>query len=198
MLASILIPGSIVSNLVIAFYSLAIILIAPTFREALGIGVVADAVCALLSHSLFPPANLLSEPIGAVVCLATYLVLRDRFVLAPAVTTLVATFASGFSFILIAIITVAPTVLGRFGTLEAFLAVTVPIVLITAVVNAVVVQVLEVPASPPPPAHQTDLCRRRRGPCGADERYPDACGPCRGGRSRSGSGGARPRPPRSW
>jgi len=74
-------------------------------------------------------------------------VLRDRFVLAPAVTTLVATFASGFSFILIAILAVAPTVLGRFGTFEAFLAVTVPIVLITAAVNAVVAQALEVPAS---------------------------------------------------
>jgi hypothetical protein len=144
---SLLIPGPIVSNLVIAFYSLAIILIAPTFREALGIGVVAGAVCALLSHSLFPPANLLSEPIGAVVCLATYLVLRDRFVLAPAVTTLVATFASGFSFIIIALLAVAPTVLDKFGTMEAFLVVTVPIVLITAVVNAVVAQVLEVPAS---------------------------------------------------
>ena len=144
---SLLIPGPIVSNLVIAFYSLAIILIVPTFREALGIGIVAGVVCALLSHSIFPPANLLSEPIGAVVCLGTYLVLRDRFVLAPAVTTLLATFASGFSFIVIAIFAVAPTVLGKFGTLEAFLAVTVPIVLITAAVNAVVAQALEMPAS---------------------------------------------------
>ncbi|MDN7013926.1 hypothetical protein FGW20_13010 [Methanoculleus sp. FWC-SCC3] len=144
---SLLIPGPIVSNLVIAFYSLAIILIAPTFREALGIGVVAGVVCALLSHSIFPPANLISEPIGAVVCLGTYLVLRDRFVLAPAVTTLVATFASGFSFIVISILAVAPTVLGKFGTLEAFLAVTVPIVLITATVNAAVAQALEMPAS---------------------------------------------------
>ncbi|MCM2465591.1 hypothetical protein [Methanoculleus oceani] len=144
---SLLIPGPIVSNLVIAFYSLAIILIVPTFREALGIGVVAGVVCALLSHSLFPPANLISEPIGAIVCLATYLVLRDRFVLAPAVTALVATLASGFCFIFIAILAVAPTVLDRFGTVGAFLAVTVPIVLMTAAVNAVVVQVLEVPAS---------------------------------------------------
>ncbi|MDI6866280.1 hypothetical protein [Methanoculleus sp.] len=144
---SLLIPGPIVSNLVIAFYSLAIILIVPTFREAIGIGVVAGIVCALLSHSIFPPANLISEPIGAVVCLAIYRVLRDRVPLAPAATTLLATFASGFSFIFIAILAVAPTVLDRFGTLGAFLAVTVPIVLITAAVNAVVVQALQVPAS---------------------------------------------------
>lgn len=144
---SLLIPGPIVSNLVIAFYSLAIILVVPTFREALGIGVVAGIICALISHSIFPPANLISEPVGAVVCLATYLVLKERFVFAPAVTTLLATLASGFSFILIALIAVAPTVLGKFGTVGAFLAVTVPIVLITATVNAVVAQALEVPAS---------------------------------------------------
>lgn len=144
---SLLIPGPIVSNLVIAFYSLAIILVVPTFREALGIGFVAGIICALISHSFFPPANLISEPLGAIVCLGAYLVLRDRFVLAPAVTTLLATMASGFSFILVALIAVAPTVLGKFGTVSAFLAVTVPIVLITATVNAVVAQALEVPAS---------------------------------------------------
>ncbi|WOX55294.1 MULTISPECIES: tryptophan transporter [unclassified Methanoculleus] len=144
---SLLIPGPIVSNLVIAFYSLAIILIVPTFREALGIGVVAGIICALISHSFFPPANLVSEPIGAVVCLGAYLVLKERFALAPAVTTLLATFASGFSFIIIALLAVAPTILGTYGTFEAFLVVTVPIVLITAAVNAVVGQALVVPAS---------------------------------------------------
>lgn len=144
---SLLIPGPIVSNLVIAFYSLAIIFIVPTFREALGIGFVAGIICALLSHSIFPPANLISEPLGAVVCLGTYLALRERFAFAPAVTTLFATMASGFAFILIALLAVAPTVLGKFGTIGAFLAVTVPIVLITATVNAVVAQALEVPAS---------------------------------------------------
>lgn len=144
---SLLIPGPIVSNLVIAFYSLAIILIVPTFREALGIGFVAGIICALLSHSIFPPANLISEPLGAVVCLGTYLALEGRTAFAPAVTTLFATLASGFSFILVALLAVAPTVLGKFGTVGAFLAVTVPIVLITATVNAVVAQALEVPAS---------------------------------------------------
>ncbi len=144
---SLLIPGPIVSNLVIAFYSLAIILVVPTFREALGIGVVAGIICALISHSIFPPANLVSEPIGAVVCLATCLLLKERFILAPAVTALITTLASGFSFVFIALFAVAPMILGTFGTAGAFLAVTMPIVLVTAAVNAIVAQVLAVPAS---------------------------------------------------
>jgi hypothetical protein len=64
---SLIAPGPITSNLVIAFYSLAIILVAPKVTEALGIGIVAGIICALISHSLFPPANLISEPIGALV-----------------------------------------------------------------------------------------------------------------------------------
>jgi len=144
---SLLIPGPIVSNLVIAFYSLAIILVAPTLREALGIGVVAGVICALISHSIFPPANLISEPLGAIACLGVYRMLRGRVPLAPAVTTLLATITSGSVFVFTALIAVAPTVLGSFGTASAYLAVTVPIVLITAVVNAAVAQALIAPAS---------------------------------------------------
>ena len=76
---SLVIPGPIVSNLVIAFYCLAIILVIPTFTEVIGIGIVAGIVCALLSHSIFPPANLISEPVGAVACLLTYKALRNSF-----------------------------------------------------------------------------------------------------------------------
>lgn len=70
-LLSLAVPGVITSNLVIAFYALAIVLILPTFTEAIGIGIVAGIICALISHSLFPPGNLISEPIGAVVALLT-------------------------------------------------------------------------------------------------------------------------------
>jgi hypothetical protein len=68
---SLIAPGPITSNLVIAFYALAIVLVTPKITEALGIGIVAGIVCALISHSLFPPANLISEPVGAIVALAT-------------------------------------------------------------------------------------------------------------------------------
>ena len=48
---SLIAPGPITSNLVIAFYSLAIVLVAPKVKEALGIGIVAGIICALISHS---------------------------------------------------------------------------------------------------------------------------------------------------
>jgi hypothetical protein len=70
---SLVIPGAITSNLVIAFYALAIALILPTFTEAIGIGLVAGIICALISHSVFPPANLISEPVGALVALGVIL-----------------------------------------------------------------------------------------------------------------------------
>ncbi len=72
---SLIAPGPITSNLVIAFYSLAIILVAPKVSEALGIGIVAGIICALISHSLFPPANLISEPVGALAAVGSMLVI---------------------------------------------------------------------------------------------------------------------------
>lgn len=76
---SLIAPGPITSNLVIAFYSLAIVLVAPKIKEALGIGIVAGIICALISHSLFPPANLISEPIGALVAIFTIIAV-DRLI----------------------------------------------------------------------------------------------------------------------
>jgi hypothetical protein len=76
---SLIAPGPITSNLVIAFYSLAIVLVAPKIKEALGIGIVAGIICALISHSLFPPANLISEPIGALIAIITIIAV-DRLV----------------------------------------------------------------------------------------------------------------------
>jgi len=144
---SLFVPGPIVSNLVIAFYCLAVILIAPTVKEALGIGIVAGVICAMLSHSIFPPANLISEPIGAIVCLGVYTLLRSRIVAAPAITTFVATLASGFAFIGIALLAIAPMILGKYGTVAAFMVVTGPIVVMTAVICAIVAQALYIPAS---------------------------------------------------
>ncbi len=144
---SLLVPGPIVSNLVIAFYCLAIILIIPTVKEAVGIGIVSGVVCALISHSVFPPGNLISEPIGAIVCLGVILLLRDRIVVAPAITTFIATLASGLTFVAIAIMAQYPVIVGKYGTIDAFLIVTVPIVLLAAGANGVVAQALYMPAS---------------------------------------------------
>jgi membrane protein insertase Oxa1/YidC/SpoIIIJ len=135
-------------NMVIAFYCLAIILIMPKVYEALGIGIVAGILSMLISSSIFPPANLVSEPIGALVCFGLYAVLRNRTRLAPTVSTFLTTLASGFSFAAVAIIFVGATILSKYqGDIMGFVAVFVPIVVITAVFNAVIVQILYIPSS---------------------------------------------------
>lgn len=144
---SLVIPGPIVSNLVIAFYCLAIILVVPTFTEVIGIGVVAGIICALLSHSIFPPANLISEPVGAVVCLVTYKALMNRLSLSPAVATLIGTLASGITFVLVAMLLVASSILTKYATMGAFVVAIIPIVGLTAIANSIIAQILYVPAS---------------------------------------------------
>jgi hypothetical protein len=135
-------------NMIIAFYCLAIILIRPKLVEALGIGLVAGALSMVISSSMFPPANLISEPIGALVCFVLYAAMRERTKFAPIATTFIATLASGFSFAAIAIIFVGATILTKYnGNLFNFVIVFVPIVVITAVFNAVIVQILYVPSS---------------------------------------------------
>lgn len=144
---SLVIPGPIVSNLVIAFYCLAIILVIPTLTEVIGIGIVAGIVCALLSHSIFPPANLISEPIGAVACLLTFKALRTKLSLSPALSTLIGTLVSGTTFVIVAMVMVAPAILSKFSTMGAFIAAIIPIVVLTAFANAIIVQILYIPAS---------------------------------------------------
>ncbi len=137
-------------NMIIAFYCLAIILIRPKILEALGIGLVAGILSMLISSSMFPPANLISEPLGALACFALYAVLSERTKFAPTVTTFVTTLVSGFSFAAVAMIFVGATVLASpkyGGDIMAFVAVFVPIVVITAVFNAIVVQFLYIPSS---------------------------------------------------
>jgi energy-coupling factor transport system ATP-binding protein len=135
-------------NMIIAFYCLAIILIRPKILEALGIGLVAGALSMVISSSMFPPGNLISEPVGALVCFALYAAICERTTLAPTVTTFIATLASGFTFAAVAIIFVSATILTKYnGDLMAFVAVFVPIVVITAVFNAIIVQLLYIPSS---------------------------------------------------
>ncbi|HEU17708.1 MAG TPA: hypothetical protein ENO06_03145 [Methanolinea sp.] len=135
-------------NMVIAFYCLAIILIRPKVYEALGIGIVAGILSMLISSSIFPPANLISEPIGALVCFAIYGALKNRSKVAPTAATFLTTLASGFSFAAVAIIFVGATILSKYGgDLMNFVLVFVPIVVITAIFNAIIVQILYFPAS---------------------------------------------------
>jgi len=147
---SLVIPGPIVANLVIAFYSLAILLVVPKVNEALGIGVIAGLISALISHSIFPPANLISEPVGAVVCILVFMIVKDRIkVGAPGISATVATLASGFTFVgvVVLLLLAAPGMLAKAVTLTGFVMAIVPIVIITAVVNGIIVQMLYPSAS---------------------------------------------------
>ena len=135
-------------NMIIAFYCLAIILIRPKILEALGIGIVAGLLSMLISSSMFPPANLISEPVGALVCFALYAAISKTTSLSPSITTFDATLASGFTFAGIAIIAIGATYLAKYnGDMMAFVAVFVPIVVITAIFNAIIVQLLYIPSS---------------------------------------------------
>jgi len=133
-------------NIIIAFYCLAIILLKPRLYEALGIGLVAGVISMLISGSVFPQANLISEPVGAYACIMFYEILRHRENLAPLITTFIATLASGFTFAGIATIFVGDTILAMYhGNFSEFVEVYVPIVVFTAVINAVIVQILYLP-----------------------------------------------------
>jgi len=135
-------------NMIIAFYCLAIILIRPEVFEVLGIGIVAGILSMLISSSMFPPANLISELLGALVCFALYAVLMNRIKLAPTVTIFITTLVSGFSFAAIAIIFVSANVLKKYnGDMWSFVVVFVQIVVITAIFNAIIVQILYRPSS---------------------------------------------------
>ena len=144
---SLFIPGAIVANLTIAFYCLAIILVVPKYKETLGIGVVAGIICAVFSHSVFPLGNLISEPIGAIVCLAVYKLIRNKAkFLAPGITTAIATPASGFSFIAITCLVMIATTGAAVSTMISFAISLVPIVLGATLVNTLIVQVIAMPA----------------------------------------------------
>ncbi len=55
-------------NWIIAMYCLAIVLFRPSVGRAIGIGLVAGALCLATSKSVFPYGNLSSEPVGALIC----------------------------------------------------------------------------------------------------------------------------------
>jgi hypothetical protein len=206
-------------NMIIAFYCLAIILIRPKIYEALGIGIVAGILSMVISSSMFPPANLVSEPLGALVCFClyaialklkeikfgnknlkpplagvsvflittvalylltieiqtiykldispifgilivleiiagcvlgyhTYTVVMKGSIVAPAFVTFLTTLVSGFTFAGIAIYFVGENVLTHYGgSIWNFVIFFVPIVVITAVFNAVIVQILYMPSN---------------------------------------------------
>jgi hypothetical protein len=76
-----------------------------------------------------------------------YALIKNKSKLAPVITTFLTTLASGFTFAALALIAVAPKILAKYATMEGFIIIFVPIVVITAVFNAVIVQILYIPSN---------------------------------------------------
>lgn len=124
-------------NFIIAMYCLAIYLIRPKLYESIIIGLIAGAVCQILPGT--PYLNFISEFVGAT---AMGLLIRvpmniRKFSLTPSVGTFVSTALSGGAFVvcLFVFLHADPSALVAY----------IPIVLFTALFNAVIVQALALP-----------------------------------------------------
>ena len=117
-------------NFIIAMYCLAILLIRPKAVEAAIIGLLAGAVCQFLPGS--PYINLISELLGAVTMAAL-----GKLNFKPLVSTFLATLVSGGSFTVCLFL--------FMGAEPSSLVAYVPIVLCTAVINCIIVQILYIP-----------------------------------------------------
>ncbi len=124
-------------NFIIAMYCLAILLVRPRIVEALIIGLLAGAICQLLPGT--PYINFISEFFGALAMALMLLVPLKigRVNLQTVVGTFVTTVVSGGIFTLCLFL--------FLGAEASSLAAYVPIVLCTALINCVIVQVLYVP-----------------------------------------------------
>ncbi len=129
--------GGMKPNFIIAMYCLAILLIRPKIYEGAIIGILAGAICQLFPGT--PYLNFISELLGA---LTMSLLLRvpmkiGKFNLHPIVATFLSTVVSGSAFTICLFVFTHADV----SAMVAY----VPIVLCTAVFNAVIVQVLYLP-----------------------------------------------------
>lgn len=135
--------GGVTPNWAIATYCVAICLTKPSYKQGLGIGLVAALINVLTSKSGFPYGNLLSEPVGALTC--TFLVHHlghlqgKKHSLLPALSGFLATFMSGFVFV---------TILKAVMNLPWVVYVTgmIPLVIVIGLLNAVVTPALFFPA----------------------------------------------------
>ncbi|HML32547.1 MULTISPECIES: tryptophan transporter [Sporomusa] len=136
--------GGISPNWIIAMYCLAIVLFRPSLGRSMGIGFVAGALCLATSKSVFPYGNLISEPIGALVCaIVVSLPVSMKIGLMdfrPAVGALCGTLASGLTFT-----TLAKLILGL--PLNVYLYGMLPVVLTVTVANTVIAQAMYYPVA---------------------------------------------------
>ena len=135
--------GGVTPNWTIATYCVAICLTKPTYRQALGIGLVAALINVLTSKSGFPYGNLISEPIGALTCAflvknLAFLKFRGHSCL-PVLTGFAATCMSGGAFV-----TILKFVMNLPNTV--YFTGMLPLVVIVGALNAIVTPLMYFPA----------------------------------------------------
>ncbi len=133
--------GTITPNWMISLYVLAIMLVRPNLRQAIGIGLVAGAVCVPTSKAPIPWVTLVSEPVGALVAAVLLNALSGipdkRFPFKAFVIGVMTTVVSGIVFVLVTKLLIPQ---------KAVVAVMMGTVGITALVNSIVAQLLYFPA----------------------------------------------------
>jgi hypothetical protein len=129
--------GGMKPNFLIAMYCLAIMLIRPNFYEGAIIGLLAGAICQFFPGT--PYLNFVSELAGAVVMslIIKLPVKIGRLDLTPGFSTFISTIVSGGLFVTFLLLVLKTT--------TATFAFYVPIVLGTALINTVIVQLLYIP-----------------------------------------------------
>ncbi|MBS4913143.1 MAG: ATP-binding cassette domain-containing protein [Veillonella sp.] len=135
--------AGITPNWMIATYCVAIHLTRPSYKQALGIGLVAALINVMTSKSAFPYANLLSEPAGALTCaFVVHMLSRikvGKFIIPPVVSGFLSTLVSGGIFITILFELLALPI-------DVYMKGMWPLVLVVALCNAVVTPLLYIPA----------------------------------------------------
>ncbi len=128
-------------DVITAFFCLGIILVRPRMREALVIGLAGGFLSMLIPGSILPWANLASGTAGGYACYYLYELFRDGRA-GPLATAFGATLVSGFVFVAVVSAVLFGTILSRFGDFPSFMAVYLPIIIGTALLNGFIVEVL--------------------------------------------------------
>lgn len=140
--------AGITPNFIIAMYCLSILLIRPNLGGALGIGLVGGAVAMIFSKSPIPYLNLISEPCGALTCalIVSYLpeMSLGNYSFKPILAGAIGTLVSGLVFI---------TLNFKFALhlppekiMVAWKAALITVVIPMAAINAILAQILYLPA----------------------------------------------------
>lgn len=135
----------ITPNFVICMYCLSILIIKPSLRQTLGIGLVAAAISHFTTKSMIPYLNFISEPVGATVAYLLVTGLTSlkivKFSLKPFVVTLLGTLASGLTYVFILKLAILFVQTPKNPALLGLLSV----VIVTGLINSVLAQVIYYP-----------------------------------------------------